>query len=360
MSLKARLVAEIAADGPMRVDAFVLRCLWDPRDGYYATRPTFGAGGDFLTAPHVSQIFGELLGLWAVQAWMDLGRPAAFSLVELGPGDGLLMADLLRAARVAPDFLAAADLVLVEPSRPLRERQRAALAGAPLTPSYAADLTAIDADRPMLVVANEVLDCLPARQFVRIEGGWAERRIGVDGDGELSFALAAPPAGFVAPAEAAPGQVVEVSAAQEGFAAALAGRVATAGGAALLIDYGRDAPGVGDTLQALRDHRKTDPLADPGRCDLTMWADFPAVASAARAQGAVVAGPLPQGTFLRRLGLDARVAALARAAPDLAVVMARQASRLADNDGMGALFKAICFYRTGQPVPPGFEEVRLD
>ncbi len=357
MSLKARLAEEIAAEGPMRVDAYVLRCLWDPRDGYYATRPALGAEGDFLTAPNVSQMFGELLGLWAVQVWLDLGRPTPFTLAEIGAGDGALMANALRAARVWPDFIAAAELRLIEPSAPLRARQAARLAEAPLTPAWIDGAAALPVDRPMIVLANEVLDCLPARQMVRTAGGWAERRIGLDERGELAFVHAPAPAGFVPPAFfVEPGQVVEVSAAQEGFAADLAMQIVEADGAALLIDYGRDEPGPGDTLQALRGHARRDPLASPGADDLTVWADFPAVAGAARATGAAAHGPTAQGHFLCRLGLEVRLAALAAAAPELAATLRRQADRLAAPDQMGRLFKAVAFTRPDRLSPPGFGE----
>ncbi len=355
MSLKRRLAEEIAAEGPLRVDAYMLRCLWDPRDGYYARHPAIGAGGDFLTAPQVSQMCGERLGLWAVQVWIDLGGPAAFRLVELGPGDGTLMADALRAARVAPEFLAAAELVLVEPSEPLAAAQAERLAGASLTPRRVRDLGAVSDDRPLIVLGNEVLDCLPARQFVRTQEGWAERYVGLDAAGALTFVLAPAPMGFEPACAADFGQVVEIAPAQEGFTGALADLVARAGGAALLIDYGRAAPEPGDTLQALRGHAHRDPLADPGLDDLTVWADFPGVLAAASAAGAATAGPTPQGAFLGRLGLQARTEALARGSADPDLIL-RQAARLVAPDRMGVLFKAVCLYKPGQPEPPGFRD----
>ena len=356
MSLKARLLAEIVAEGPLRVDDYMLRCLWDPLDGYYARRPALGPEGDFVTAPQVSQMFGELLGLWAVQTWIGLGRPAPFRLAEIGPGDGTLIADALRAARVAPDFLAAAELVLVEPSRPLRALQQHRLADAPLSPTWLDDATRLPSDQPVIVLANEVLDCLPARQFVRTESGWAERRLASTDTQDIAFVLYPAPSGFQPPCDAATGQVVEVSAAQEGFAAALAALLAEAGGAALLIDYGRDRPEPGDTLQAVRNHARRDPLAAPGEDDLTVWADFPGVLAAARFSGAETAGPVPQGVFLRRLGLDARAARLARAAPEEAGRLVHKVVRLADPAHMGTLFKAVALYAPGTPIPPGFEE----
>lgn len=354
--LAERLQAEIAAEGPMTAADYMARCLWDPQDGYYATRPAVGAGGDFVTAPTVSQMFGELLGLWAAQAWADLGGPPA-RLVEIGPGDGSLMRDALRAVRRAPGFLDAVEVVLVEPSTPLRARQAERLAGADVR--WAEGLEAVGTDRPLLLIANEVLDCLPVRQFLRTEEGWVERRIGLDEAGGLAFVGYPAPAGFAPPVDVAPGQVVEVSPAQEAFAARLGALVAEAGGAALLVDYGRGRPEAGDTLQALRGHVKVDPLAAPGESDLTVWADFPAVLAAARAAGAAVAGPLPQGELLRRLGVETRAAALARAEPTLAPVLRRQLERLTAPDAMGELFKAVCLFQRGAPPPPGFADVVL-
>src|SRR5690606_4631149 len=238
--------------------------------------------GDFITAPLVSQMFGELIGLWAVETWRRLGAPERFRLAEVGPGDGTLTADALRAARLAPDFLQAADLVLVEPSRPLREAQARRLSECDLAPRWVESLERMADDLPLILVANEVLDCLPARQFVRTQDGWAERRVGLDDRGELTFGLAPPSAGFRRPGSPVePGQVIEISPAQAAFGASLGRLVAAQGGAALLIDYGRDRPGPGDTLQALQRHTKVGPLERPGEADLTMWADFPAVQEAA-------------------------------------------------------------------------------
>ncbi|MDR3513611.1 MAG: SAM-dependent methyltransferase [Caulobacteraceae bacterium] len=360
MGLKARLQARIRAAGPIGVDAFMTACLHDPEFGYYATRPRLGEAGDFITAPLVSQMFGELIGLWAVETWVGLGRPAAFRLVEVGPGDGTLFADMLRAARLEPAFLAAADLWLVETSAPLAALQRERLAGAPVR--WAAALDEVPGEAPMILVANEVLDCLPVVQFVRRAEGWAERVVGLDADGELAFALAPPltaPPGDAAPLDAAPlGTLVEVSAAQRAFVAAIARRIARFGGAALLIDYGGEPSG-GDTLQALKAHRKVDPLATAGEADLTVHADFRAVLAAARAEGARAA-LLTQGEFLRRLGVEQRAAALSRARPDRAGTIARQLARLTDTAQMGRLFKAACLFAEGEPAPPAFEFAEKD
>ena len=352
MSLAQRLKARILEDGPLSVADYMTACLHDPADGYYAVHPRLGAEGDFLTAPMVSQMFGELIGLWAAETWTRMGAPARFILAELGPGDGALMQDMLRAARLVPGFLAAAELWLVETSTPLRALQAERLAGA--APRWAASLDEVPRGAPLLAVANELLDCLPARQFVRDRTGWAERRVGLDATGRLAFGLAPAPMRFEGPPEAPEGAVVEVSPAQAALGATLGVRIADDGGAALLIDYGRDRPGFGDTLQALKAHRKLDPLETPGEADLTVHADFPAVAARARAAGARASPILTQGTFLRRLGIEARAEALARARPDQAPILARQLARLVAPDQMGELFKVLAIHATGLVVP-GFE-----
>jgi NADH dehydrogenase [ubiquinone] 1 alpha subcomplex assembly factor 7 len=348
VSLKARLQAEIAAAGPITVADYMLRCLHDPQDGYYAARPALGARGDFITAPLVSQMFGELIGLWLIEAWRGLGAPPRLILAEAGPGDGTLMGDVLRAARLDPAFLAACEVWLIETSEPLRRLQAERLADA--APRWATSLAELPSDAPLLLVANEFLDCMPVRQFQCTASGWAERVVGLDGAGELAFGLR--PAAAMG-CDVPVGGVVEHSPAQEAFAAELAERLVGQGGAALLIDYGRAAAGSGDTLQALAGHQKVDPLTAPGEADLTVHADFPAVLAAARGAGAHGA-LLSQGEFLRRLGIETRAAALARARPDRAETIGRQLGRLTAADQMGELFKAAAIW-TG-PAPPAFED----
>ena len=357
MSLKDRLAREIALTGPMTVADYVVRCLHDPRDGYYATRPAIGARGDFITAPMVSQMFGELIGLWAVELWRRLGAPERVRLVEVGPGDGTLMADALRAARLDPDFLHAVDLVLIEPSPPLRAAQARMLADSDVHPRWVSALDRVETDAPVILFANEVLDCLPARQFVRTKDGWAERRIGVDDDGGLIFGLVKISGGFRRPAfDVEPGQTIEISEQQAAFGRDLGALVTAAGGAALLIDYGRAKPGAGDTLQALRRHRKVDPLEAPGEADLTQWADFPTVLEAAVHAGADVTGCRSQGEFLRRLGIEHRAAALKAGRPDAAATIDRQLGRLIDDAEMGNLFKACALFSPRSLAVPGFED----
>ncbi len=351
MSLLDRLRAEIEADGPINVAQYMHRCLHDPRDGYYATRPAIGDGGDFITAPVISQMFGELLGLWAVETWTRLGKPSQFRLVEMGPGDGTLMSDLLRAVRLAPDFVAAADLWMIETSAPLAALQKAKLESAVLVPTWAASIDDIPAGAPVILIANELLDCLPARQFVHAGGGWVERLVGVGPDGALAFGLAPTKDGSTPPPDS---PILEVSDAQEALGQALGALIAREGGAALLIDYGRGEPEFGDTLQALKGHEKVDPLAFPGESDLTVYADFPVVRDAARKAGAAATDAIPQGLFLGMLGIQHRADSLKAARPDRAEVIDRQLARLVAPDQMGELFKAACVH-SPDLVPPGFE-----
>ncbi|MBU1375508.1 MAG: SAM-dependent methyltransferase [Alphaproteobacteria bacterium] len=323
-------------------------CLHDPQDGYYATRPALGEDGDFITAPLVSQMFGELIGVWAISAWQAMGAPARFVLAEIGPGDGTLMSDLLRAGRLAPAFLDAADVWLVETSEPLADLQHERLGDAV---RWARSLDEIPGGEPMILVANELLDCLPVRQFVRTATGWAEQVVGLGPDDGLILGLV--PAGIPLP-DAREGVIWEVSAAQEALGAALGERLVRDGGAALLIDYGRDQPGFGDTLQALVRHERTDPLACPGEADLTVHADFPAVRAAAERTGARSA-ILTQAAFLARLGIGERAETLMRSRPDKSEVIGRQLNRLIAGDQMGDLFKACCLYAPGW-TPPAFDE----
>jgi SAM-dependent MidA family methyltransferase len=346
MSLARRLAERIGEEGPLTIAQFMQACLHDPRGGYYAIRPALGEAGDFITAPLVSQMFGELVGLWALHVWRSLGSPAPFRLVEAGPGDGTLIGDVLRAAQLDPAFTAAMDLWLVEVSPPLRERQAQVAPQA----SWATSLTEVPTGVPTILIANELLDCLPARQFVRTGAGWAERMVGL-GDGGLAFGLRPMTLAIDAPE----GSTLEKSEAQEAFAADVAARLVSDRGAALLIDYGRSAPGFGDTLQALQRHRHVDPLATAGEADLTVHADFPAVIEAARAQGASAA-LTTQGDFLRRLGVVERAQALADRHPDRAAVVERQLHRLIGPDQMGELFKACGLYHPRELAIPGFEE----
>lgn len=354
MTPLGREIAElIRSEGPMPVSRYMALCLGHPKHGYYITRDPFGAAGDFTTAPEISQIFGELIGLWTASAWLSLGAPAPFRLVELGPGRGTLMADMLRAGRLVPGFREAARVHLVETSPVLRVAQGRALAGA-AEPVWH-DTVEAALDGPVIVIANEFLDALPLDQFVMTEQGWRERLVGLDGKGGLAFGLGGGDApGPLAP----PGTVLEQPLAALDVVATISRHLASAGGVALFVDYGSAATGFGDTLQAMARHGFADPLAAPGEADLTVHVDFARMAQAARGAGATAHGPVTQRDLLLALGLGPRAEALARkAAPEQAQAVLAGASRLVEEGetGMGELFKALALTAPGLPVPPGFE-----
>ncbi|HXQ49566.1 MAG TPA: SAM-dependent methyltransferase [Stellaceae bacterium] len=350
--LLAHLARRIRAAGPISVAAYMDEALFHPRWGYYATRDPLGAGGDFITAPEVSQMFGELIGLWCAELWRRLGAPGRVTLVELGPGRGTLMRDALRAARLVPGFNDALELHLVERSPVLRAMQADTLAG--FAPRWHDDLATVPAG-PMLLVANEFLDALPIRQFVRAADCWRERMVALDGDA-LAFALDPDPATESSLPDAAPGAIRETSHAARAIARAIGARLARDGGAALIIDYGYGPGGLGETLQAVRRHARHDVLDAPGSADLTAHVDFAAIAEAAGSAGARVAGPMPQGAFLRALGIEARAARLlAIASPDQAALIRSACRRLIDPAGMGLLFKVMALAHPAAPALAGFD-----
>jgi SAM-dependent MidA family methyltransferase len=310
---------------------------------YYATHDPFA---DFTTAPEITQVFGELLGLWAAVTWGALGSPVPVSLVELGPGRGTLMADVLRAtARAAPDFRSAAAIHLVEVSPRLRAVQRKQVGDA-----HWHDALDTVPSGPMVVVGNEFLDALPIRQFIRRRPAWMERFVGLDGFVEE-------PADDPPTILANEGEVYERRESAETLAAALAIRFVRHPGAALFLDYGPETSGAGDSLQAISGGRPAATPGEPGTADLTAHVDFERFAGAARAAGCQVFGPVPQGMFLARLGLFQRTHQLARNLPPrLAAATTEGARRLAEPNRMGRLFKAIALLSPGASAPPGFAE----
>ncbi len=344
------LIRRIAATGPISVADYMADCLLHPEFGYYSTRDPFGVEGDFTTAPEISQMFGELLGLALAQGWLDQGAPAPVTLAEAGPGRGTLIADILRATRGVPGFHAAAQVHLIEASATLRARQKQTLADYDVTwVDQAQDLP----QAPLLLVANEFFDALPIRQFVRTPGGWRERQVGLDDDGRLALGLstAAPLADLDHRlADTQPGDLVETCAPARPVMGAVGERIARHGGAALVIDYG-DWRSLGDTLQALRGHQREDPLASPGNADLTAHVDFEALAAAA--PGVAHSRMTAQGVFLERLGITARAQALARNLTGAALEQHIAAHRrLTHPEEMGSLFRVICFNpQTGAPLP---------
>jgi SAM-dependent MidA family methyltransferase len=335
-----RLARLIRTSGPIPVSTFMA----EANAHYYATRDPLGTAGDFITAPEISQMFGELVGLWLADLWLRSGRPADAVYVELGPGRGTLAADALRAMRGAG---LDPEAHFVETSPVLRAAQAERVPQA----QWHGDVASLPAHRPLLIVANEFFDALPIRQLIATRRGWHERLVTHT---EAGFV---PVPGPLIPAPLAPaetGTVVETSPASLGIARALAQRLVASGGAALVIDYGATRSGVGETLQAVSRHDYADPWQKPGSRDLTAHVDFEALARAAAAEGVKVAGPRTQGEWLRAMGIDARAEVLARPAPDRADEIETARSRLVDPDRMGKLFKALALVSPAWPEPEGF------
>lgn len=357
-ALKAELTRLIAAEGPLPISRFMALALGHPRHGYYITRDPFGQEGDFTTAPEISQMFGELIGLWAAHAWQAMGAPARFRLIELGPGRGTLMADLLRATRIVPGFREAASVHLVETSPTLRASQAAALHAA--DPAWHDSLGSA-LDGPVVVIGNEFLDALPLDQFVMTQQGWRERLVGLDAAGGLTFGLApAVEDGLKLRAQA--GSVFEQPAAALAVTAEVARHLASAGGAALFIDYGSARSGFGDTLQAVKRHAFVDPLAEPGEADLTVHVDFERIGQAGLQAGAALHGPSTQRDFLLALGLADRAQRLSqKAGPAQRDGISQAFDRLTATGAteMGELFKAIALTHPAMPPLPGFDLHRL-
>ena len=367
--LAVKLRDEIRRSGSISLPHYMSACLADPEHGYYRTRPAIGARGDFITAPEISQVFGELIGLWAVVTWQQMGSPARFRLIELGPGRGTLMADALRAARVAPAFLDAVNLCLVDINTTMRDTQAAAIAAAvsgnrpprvawhdTVTSIYWDDPLALD--EPAILIGNEFLDTCPIFQFTRRGDGWVSRRIGIDDQGRLQYAG---PGTAAKPARPRPDTTLDAL-----FPTAREGDVVAKPQfefldsdvmpwrqlAALFIDYGHPEPAPGDTLQAIRAHAFEHPLTSPGEADLTAHVDFTAVAQAAFDAGMSLAGYTSQANFLLNCGvlelLDRDADALSRAKQNAAL------NQLTSPAEMGELFKVICMTRDIDAPLTGF------
>ncbi|HET6928388.1 MAG TPA: SAM-dependent methyltransferase [Hyphomicrobiaceae bacterium] len=350
--LLAHLRARIEREGPLPVDEYMRSCLADPEYGYWQRQATIGADGDFVTAPEISQVFGELIGLWAGVLWRTMGAPAPVNLVELGPGRGTLLRDALRAARSIPDFLAAASVHLIERSAPLREAQRRTLAALSCAddrhrPGHACAVArAVTWHEAIgtvpkgatIVIANEFLDALPIRQLVWEGGKWHERVVDLEGGGRLRFAVG-PATEVSAEAPRRPGAVLELRDGEEELLAALARREGPL--VALFIDYGPMHWATGDTLQAVHRHAWVDPLSRPGRADLTAHVAFARLADKARSAGLGVDGPMTQAEFLGRLGAVERAARLMAANPREAGAIEGGVQRLISPSGMGGLCKVL-------------------
>jgi NADH dehydrogenase [ubiquinone] 1 alpha subcomplex assembly factor 7 len=350
----------ISVTGPMPVAQYMALCLTHPQHGYYVTRDPLGAAGDFTTAPEISQMFGELLGLWAVSVWRMMGEPEKFRLIELGPGRGTMMRDALRVSHVVPEFRTAASVHFVEVSPVLEEEQRRHFEDQDVPVHWHKRLEDVPED-PTILLANEFIDALPVYQAVKEEDGWHERRVGLDALGNLALGLAPdaiPHFDRILPAKvrAAPvGSVYEWR--QDLIALEIARRVRD-NGAALVIDYGPGESDVGDTLQAVKDHTYARLLSAPGLADLTAHVDFQTFGRTAEALGVAVHGPVAQGEFLRRLGIAARADGLkANATQEQAAAIGAAMIRLTrgGRKDMGDLFKVIALSDPKLGALPGFE-----
>jgi SAM-dependent MidA family methyltransferase len=363
--LQSEIKRLIKTSGPMPVWRYMELCLTHPEFGYYVSRDPLGREGDFTTAPEVSQMFGELLGLWAASVWKAIGSPPLLRLIELGPGRGTMMADALRALRVLPPLYQALSIHLVEINPVLREKQKSMLSGA-------RDIAWHDSiddipDGPAVIFANEYFDVLPIHQVVRRATGWHERTVDIDASGKLVFGCAdeptprfevlLPPLVRAAP----PGAVFEWRPDTEMMK--IASRVRDQDGAALIIDYGHVRSDAGDTFQAIARHSFTDPLKNPGQADVTAHVDFEALSRAAEDLGARVHGPVTQGQFLRRLGIETRAETLmAKASPEVSEDISTAMKRLVGGGrgGMGSMFKVLAVSEPHLAGLAGFEQTADD
>ena len=347
------LSKQIRMHGPLSIAEYMAAALGHPKWGYYNLKDPLGSSGDFTTAPEVSQVFGELIGVWCANWWCEIGAPEKCILAELGPGRGTLIADALRAASILPEFKRAAEIHLVETSPVFRAMQEMALEDQNVIWHNKIENLP---EGPVIVIANEFFDVLPIRQFQATEDGWHERLVDFDEDG---FRLVLSPlatSGYDLPS-ANPGDVYEISLPRESAMSDLAKRIVDEGGAGLIIDYGHTISAVGDTLQAIKSHKYTDPLKNPGQADITAHVDFQVLCRSAKSVGARTYGPVSQGKFLQQLGIFLRADRLRLHATkeqqtniDLAI------HRLIHKDQMGDLFKVLVITKPSDPAPPGFEE----
>lgn len=354
--LAAKLKAQIARNGPIPVAEYMSQCLWDDESGYYATRTVIGSDGDFITSAEISQIFGELIGLWAGVVWQQVfSAPPSVHIAEYGPGRGTMMRDALRAARIVPGFLEAASVHLIEMSPTLVNDQRNALSSCGVPINWSHNLAGFPT--PAIIIANEFLDAWPVEQWVKTALGWLPRAVGIDGDGNLAFTHLEGVRGRDDLAEqfesAELGAIYETQRPQR-----LADAFRTLAGngpvAAVIIDYGHVSPVSGDTLQAVRGHAYEHPLASPGEADLSAQINFYELASALHAAGLVIDGPVTQTEFLGALGIIERASRLMAANPARAGDIEGSVARLIAPNGMGTRFKAIGVRSPELPPLPGF------
>jgi len=360
MSLSRKLARRITTRGPISVAEFMEAALSDPEFGYYITRNPIGARGDFITAPEISQIFGELIGLWVAALWLQINSPAQIRLVELGPGRGTLMADALRAMKSVPGLTRALAVHLVEMSPTLQESQAAILTNCGLDIHWHRHIEDVPCG-PIIVIANEFFDALPIRQFIQTKAGWCERLVALNSNGRFEFTVSSSltcseETGISPQLITAPiGSLVEVCRPAEAIITTLSRRIEVGGGAALIIDYGTLKPCIGETLQAVSDHRFADVLQHPGQQDITAHVNFSNLAQTARQAGAEVSGPLTQARFLSAMGLETRLTRLTKAStPAKARDMKAAVARLIETDQMGTLFKVMAITAPNCAAPAPF------
>lgn len=358
--LESRLKRLITASGPIDLATYMSLCLGDPEHGYYTRHTPIGADGDFTTAPEISQLFGELLGIWMLSVWQQSGCPSPFHLVELGPGRGTLMQDMARTIQSQPDAFATLHIHLVEISPTLRDQQAHRLESIKRPITWHDTIDSLP-EAPLFLIANEFFDCLPIHQWVRKGDSWHERVVGLDDNGNLAFGLG-PVRALSAPspdAETEDGAILEQSPASDAVMATLAHKLASYGGAGLFIDYGYAKPGYGDTFQAMRNHAYANPLAKPGEQDLTAHVNFSALAHAASSaiqtnpHGLTVSPAIKQGDFLLAMGLLERAGRLGAGKSAQEQEAIRDAvERLAAPDQMGSLFHCLAILPHHCPIPP--------
>jgi NADH dehydrogenase [ubiquinone] 1 alpha subcomplex assembly factor 7 len=360
--LAAALKERIARDGPISVRDYMETCLADARAGYYATRQPIGREGDFVTAPEISQMFGELIGAWAAAVWQSMGEPASVIVAELGPGRGTLMADALRVFKHVPKLIDGVTVALVETSPVLREAQRETLRGSTARLQWCATIEEVP-QGPLILIANEFIDALPVRQMVLQGAVWRERCVTIGPSGTFAFCAGDPIGSDALPApvhvmDASEGTIIETRPAVPSLLSVLAARANEVPVAALIADYGHEEIGFGDTLQAVHRHRFADPLVSPGDVDLTAHVDFAALKETASALGLAALGPMPQGEFLLKLGLASRCDRLMQTAThDQKAAILSGAARLADPRQMGLLSKMLLLQSSGLAPPPPFGDI---
>ncbi len=362
-ALNDHLVHTIKENGPISFAYYMAECLANPKHGYYMTRDPIGKSGDFITSPEVSQMFGEMVGLWVIDCWQKMSYPPSFNLVELGPGRGTLMADIIRILHTQPDIRDAVQIQMVEISPPLKDLQRKTLEGVGLTATWHERFMDVP-EGPTIIIANEFFDALPQHQFMKKGESWAEHTIGVEDD-KLASLMAAPGPSFQLldkdlVKKAKDGDVLEVCPPALYMMGDIAARLKSYGGGALIIDYGYTKPGVGNTIQAMKGHDFHPPLEAPGEADITAHVNFMALQTALGELEMDVLGPVTQRDFLKNLGIDYRAEQIISANPDrpgAAENIQKGLKKLVGEKEMGNLFKVLGISYGLYGEPPGFHEI---